>query len=474
VIIALLPLAYTEIYENGQINTQVSAARGNVLAVAEICSNYPQTYFLPFQFNPFFVKLIGSHANDIDAHLYQFSKCGYAEDGVGISLAAIGVVGVGGIVLHREWLNKRKTKLRTILSYPTSLVLGGISLAGLFAVLVGLPPLHILRIPTPSYILVTITSTWRVFAREYVDVNLCITVLFAIFLAYLVNHFRPRPKTLAILFCVLFLGIFVQYQAFPFFQGNTLAKFNYKTIPSAYTYIKNNKSIKTLAEYPMEPTMQSSSNLYYLTMQVIYKKPLRNSALSDGPGEMLDASIRNLNDPQTVPVLHALGINTVVVHGLTAGQVAQIPYLKVIYSETNVNAYRLLDNSRGLLVIAKIVGAPTPQRMLQFNSTLPVNEDTQLLPTQWPYEVPTNTVLGVTNVLKDEPSISIPYEDCFDIKMATQGDTSQLKMIIDNKKTEMVNLTDDYKQIEVMSSKTIRLDVSNGHDMMITKLGCAD
>jgi hypothetical protein len=82
--------------------------------------------------------------------------------------------------------------------------------------------------------------------------------------------------------------------------------------------------------------------------------------------------------------------------------------------------------------------------------------------------------LGVTNVLKDEPSISIPYEDCFDIKMATQGDTSQLKMIIDNKKTEMVNLTDDYKQIEVMSSKTIRLDVSNGHDMMITKLGCAD
>jgi len=473
VVLALLPLAYAEIYQSGQINNQVGAARGSVLEAAEICSNYPQSYFLPFAYNPFYVKLVGSHANGANAYFSKYSKCGYAEDGVGLSWAAMVVICAGAIAILGDWRGKRKTGLGTTLSYPPVLVLGGVAVAGLVAVLIGLPPFHILGLPLPSRVIIHFTSTWRVFAREYVDVNLCLTVLFAAALAYFSNRFRTRPKVLVALFVVIFLGVFVQYQAFSFYRGNTVANFNYNNIPRAYNYIKNNKSIKTIAEYPMEPTSQSSSNEYYLTMQTLYKKPLRNSSLSDGPGEMLDASIRNLGDPQTVSVLHGLGISTVVVHGLTVNQVAQIPYLKVIYSETGVAAYRLLDNSKGLLVIAQIVGAPTPQKMLQFSSALPVNGATQLSPTQWPYEIPNDTVLDVVDISSAASPVAAPFEACFDIKMAGQGDTGQLNMVIDSKNTVTTNLTDSYLPVHVMANKTIKLDVTNGHNMRITGLGCS-
>lgn len=473
-VIGILPLVYIGVIEKAKIDAQVSSSRGSNLAAAHLCSNLPHEYLLPFPLSPALETVFGSYTDKAKAYLYKFSTCGVGEDAIGISAVALLVTGLGALAMSWERLNKRKTELHKVLHYPPQVVIWGAVAVGIFAALIALPPINIFGVPMLSWIILSLTSTWRIFAREYVIVNMVIVILSSVTMTYFAYHFRAKKKVLATLFVLMFVGVFIQYQAFMPFSGNTHGVFDYSKAPKAYSWIKDNKNIHALAEYPIEPVSKTSSLGYYLTMQTIHKKPLFNSSLSSGAGAVMNDAMRNIADPQTVPVLSSLGIDTVVIHGSTPEEVAKIPYLKVIYSAENVNPHTLLENAKGLLVIAQIVGAPQPSRMLQFDRTLPINGLIQKDAVSWWYEIPSGTTFKVATIKGKIDKNAGPFQACFDLKIAVQGGVGKVKATIDGSKTEVFDLTDSFTTIRLSAFKTIKLEHEKGHNTQITKLGCVN
>src|SRR5690606_29981364 len=152
----------------------------------------------------------------------------------------------------------------------------------------------------------------------YVLVNFAVISLFALVLAYYADHFKKYKKVLAILLGVIFLIIFVEYQAFKPFAGNGLSTFDYnKDVSETYRWLKEQDDIHVIAEYPLERSGgESNAMAYYLSMQVYHGKKLFNGNDSASEDEMLKASIKDLSDRMTIDTLYSLGVDAVIIHGV--------------------------------------------------------------------------------------------------------------------------------------------------------------
>lgn len=91
--------------------------------------------------------------------------------------------------------------------------------------------------------------------------------------------------------------------------------------------------MKVIAEYSLDEDPQTIMPTYYLTYQKIHGKQLINSDRSVSPEAPIRQSIRNIEDPQTLPTLRALGADTVIIHGIEHG--LSVPGLTLIdYEES--------------------------------------------------------------------------------------------------------------------------------------------
>lgn len=471
------PLAAVRVIDNKQINSYVSSSRGNILIEAKDCSNLPYEYLLPSIFNPFFSHTFGKtrYQNAITSLNSNFS-CGIGEDTIGLSITALIITILGLIIFMWEKINKRKLYLTKNLDYEPRSILLSAFLIGFIAMLIGLPPIKYHGIPSPSYELLSITTTWRTLARVYVDVNISLTILFAIVLTYFSYLFKKKKKILIILFTVLTLFIFIEYQAFSPLKGDILSNFNYsRDAPKAYYWLAKQKNIKVTAEYPIETEGESDALAYYLTMQSIDHKKLFNSALPNSPQEIIRASLKNLSDPQTVPALHTLGIDTIIIHGSPASSISQIPYLKIIYTAPQ-SPFNLLSLTKTItkdnIVIAKIVNAPILPRMMELrNGEFPRNTNIIHSAIDWEYEALQNSHIDVKPITKIK-KFNNPLNLCFSIRMSLPNDSSLLTIISDGKPQSTVNINSTYKEVQASAYNYIQLHDSNGHNMEITNLGC--
>ena len=222
--------------------------------------------------------------------------CNPAEYNVGLSLTLLTVIVVGWRYvcrkrrLHRGLFAISRSGLGQ--SWITLSVIGVLT-AG---VLLGLPALLTTRqIPSPTYFLLQVTQIWRTFSREYVVVNIAVVTLAAIGLYFLAQTLKDRSRVKYGVFALLFLGIFVEYQAFTPLSGSATT-FSYETdAPAIYQWARTQSDIQHVAVYPIIPIGEGGDPLLYaITMQTIDQKQLLNSTVGNSPQDALHLSLRDL------------------------------------------------------------------------------------------------------------------------------------------------------------------------------------
>lgn len=482
-VVLIAPIVYIMTTQSSQINSAVAGTRDNILNEARAYSSMPIEYLLPFTDSPVF-RIFGSYEKQIHDSLYIFSNGNISEDTVGLSLAMLSVIILFGVIIIWEKLQYRRLYISKLLRYDARYVIWVTVAVGVTAGIMALPPVHILGVPLPSLILLMLTSTWRVISREYVVVNIATTVLFVVALVYFDHALRLKRITKGVLYVLLFLFIFVQYQTYHPFQGLESAKFSYSNAPAGYSWLKDQKNIKAIAEYPIEKATESDAHGYYLSMQIVHKKALLNSAVVNSPDDPVRSSIKSLSDPQTIPTLNSLGIDAVVIHGVDPAEVAKIPHLTVVYQGVHGHDARTpgsLAITKDILVIARIAdSAPSPNDSIQFLNNLPLNRSIQLSVIDWQYEIPTGTEIAVRrlpgNNSHRQTSESKTAEICLMARTAAQGDSSQLLLKDARGIINTITLNDQYTSVRLTENinDTIKLISNNGHNMRITRIGCLE
>lgn len=473
----LMPLVYIIFKNSNQINSSVAALRGNILFEAKSCSNLPHEYALPFVLHPVFERVFGKtdYINMIDS-LHSGFTCGIGEDTVGISIIVLTITGLGMIVFGWEQINRRKLKLK--LGYDEKIFIVGIIGVAIVAGLIALPPIKILGVvPTPSYLLIEITTTWRTLTRMYVPVNFAVITLFSVILVFVADNFKKYRKTLKILFILIFFIIFVEYQAFKPFIGNKLSTFSYKTdVPEAYTWLRDQQDIKVIAEYPMEKTGgESNAMAYYLSMQNVHKKKLFNGNDPLSYEENLRSSLKDVSDTQTLGVLSALGIDTVVIHGVPEEQIAAINGLQIIHVQPqapfNILAFTPLVKN-DVTIIARVTAAPQ-YSMLYLKEGFVRNATIIRSGADWEYEAINNSQFEIVPL---PGSNTVPQGDiinCFEVRLSGDSNLVATGTLTSNEgEKTTVELSATYKEVKVYSRATINLENNKGYNMRVRNLGC--
>ncbi len=163
-----------------------------------------------------------------------------------------------------------------------------------------------LPIIMPSKLIITITSAWRVFGRLYSLVSIGAITLAGLGLVALMHRYPTKRYVIAAgstLLLILELGWYPYHFKVP--------TFNYASTPAVYTWLRNQEDVKAIAEYPLDEPPSGQYLADYYTFQQVSGKPMLNTFLPDSPQAPLRRSIVGINDPQTLPVLRALGISVV-------------------------------------------------------------------------------------------------------------------------------------------------------------------
>lgn len=481
VFVLLLPLLLTIFSSRERIAADVSGTRDNMQSFAYDCSNWVHEYFLPYPNSPL-LHLLGESEQKIRSTLYEVADCGLAEDAVGIPIIIWAVVILGLIVLLWERMMKRPTKFSTVVVYPPAYVIGAFVLALLLAIGLGLPPFQIAGIPSPSQFLISVTSNWRVVAREYMVVNIVVISLASVLLAYFHSRIKPRWIVSALVMVGSFLVIFAMYQTHNPLYRNSDSYFDYTKLAPAYSWLRNQSSIHDIVEYPIGKAAESSAEGYYLTMQSVHKKALFNSVVGASDQDLIRSSIRSLADPQSVRVLASLGIDAVVVHGVSEEVVASIPGLRVLYVSSDAPGHPFTDtreNTIDRIVIAKILPQPKNDWSIQFLDKVYANHHIQKSAVEWDYEVLSGTRIGLLPIDIRDKTVERGKESalCFRARMSVDQSTARLKAL-NSSGQEVVSLvlTDEYQDIKipVVTGDYVTVSNSINTNIRMSRIGCQE
>ena len=469
VLIFALPLAVIRFGMSEQIKGYVSGSRGDVTADAIMCSILPWDYVLPADNNWFIGKYVAPSFSEKVVALRHM--CNPAEYNVSISLAVIAVVSSGLFIFAWEKANKRRlfTKMANLDTDYKFIVIAATTLFILVSLL-ALPPL-LGNLKFPYHYLLQITDAWRIPARLYLVSNIAITVLFSVVLAYFAQHplIKAHKRLAGLCLVVLFVLVFVQYQVFTPLSGSR-ATFSYsKDISSIYTWMKDQKDIRYIAAYPMDKVGESEAIGHYVTEQHIHGKKLLNSTLPTSPQERLRFSIKDLTDPQTLPILRFLGVDTLEIHGIPQEDLAKIPGITVVKYE-----YFTSPITGGYIAIAKINEGPKQDYAVMLDNKFPLNGTIMKSAAKIEFETQQNAEMHVSDVVKDS---SKRTEDvCFEVKTADPADKDTFKVESNGRVLfGPIDIDGSYKPVAFRANEDETLTLVNGtsHNMRVNNIGCS-
>lgn len=472
-ILLLTPLIYVRIRYNKVINSSVSGVRGNVLETAMQCTNTPLDYLLPDPLNTHLVSSLG--AKYTTRNIMHRHWCGFGESRVSVSLTMLAVISLSAIIVGWEKLNRRKNNLSITMGYDPKLAVGSFLAIGLAGLILGLPP-HYYGLIMPAGIVLKFTQTWRIFAREYMVVNIAVVALFAVALHYFsqADFFKQHKYNSGGVLALIFLLIMSEYQINGPFSPPT---FNYrKDIPSVYYQVRDNNDITAIAEYPLDRSgIEHDSIVYYLTMQTVHKKKLFNSAAITDSKEALHIALKSLTDPQTLPALRALGIKYVVIHGVPPKVILDKTNQLQILGDSTPSLYSLnfvTSGGTNDTVLAKIVDGPKVKDVLVFNKGFVINLDIMRSPLDTEFETIQDAELKVTPIQGADQSDA--QKVCFDAKMSAPGDAADLTVSVDGVPQTTLPIDGTFETVSVMAKEgdTIRLHNSKGYNLRLHNLGC--
>jgi hypothetical protein len=296
-------------------------------------------------------------------------------------------------------------------------------------------------------------------------------------LAFVAANFKQYKKILRIGFALIFLVIFVEYQAFRPFLGNELSTFSYKDdVPVVYRWLSEQKDLHEIAEYPLERAGgESNAMAYYLSMQVAHKKVLFNGNISAVYEESLRNSLKDISDAQTQSVLYSLGVDAVIIHGVDEQVIRKIPGLEVLYSAPqpsfSILAFTpLVKNDTA--VVVRITNQKAVSTMLTFGSGFVRNANIIRSAADWEYEAINGSVFKILPIPGQSLKLAEPQQQCFSIKMAGDSDVADLIVDVPGVETEPIRLTSQYVRVSIFAKETIELTNSKSFNMRVKDLGC--
>jgi hypothetical protein len=298
-ILFLLPIGWIQHSQSEKIESYLTNVRGELNFEAQKFSASPYMYIVPTVNFPF----VGEHIQGIQKKLFNDdSKPGLIF--LGYSVIALSVVG-----LHSIWKDYRIKKASAKGLNQELLVGWTLVILAILAFWFSLKPNAMLfgaQINNPSSFIITLTPAWRVFGRLYAIVDIAMVILASIGL-YRITLRYPAKKF--VFFGLVMLILIFELRAFP--ATNSTDAFNYSDSPAVYSWLKTQPDIRGIAEYPLDEPPQGKFLADYYTFQTISGKPILNSFIPNSPQSGLRRSIAGINDPQTIPVLRALGIDLV-------------------------------------------------------------------------------------------------------------------------------------------------------------------
>ncbi|HUD10932.1 MAG TPA: hypothetical protein VMS08_00855 [Candidatus Saccharimonadia bacterium] len=327
--ICLTPIVLVEHYYSHTINTALSSSRNDINDETRTYSARAKEYLLPAANDPLLPASFAKYREKPSV----LHGSNFTEDTiyVGVVVLALALFGWIWLIVNR----KRSESLRELPVLFIVLVLSGGLLAG-FAT--SLQP-HVYffghRIPTPSDIIIHLTSMWRVFARLYLVVETCLVAIASIGLYLLIRHWSTKRQIATVIVIIILVGL-------DFASASRARIWKFSWVPNVYSWLSTQSQVHTIAEYPLgEPPSQSISD--YLTYQQVSGKAMINTSSSDSPERQLHLSIEGLADAQTIPVLRALGAQLVLEHHQKAGSISGLTFLRFDRAHFNTSPNQAYD-----------------------------------------------------------------------------------------------------------------------------------
>lgn len=315
-LLLISPVIYVRIAQSQHIDAVVSSSRDtNIIDEGVAYGARPWEYLLPAATSP----LTPESLRDFQFHHQHGATT--TETTLFLGYIPLLLAGVYTVYWFRKG-RRRKDRDAKKGHYATLAAMAMMVVAGVMS----LPPsFHVgpLTLYFPSWILLHLTTMWRVPARLVVVVQIGLIILAVFGLLYLLNRYRVRFRLEGVRLYTAFVAIIIvslaEYAAFNPFQREY---WTYSMTPSVYTEIKDDSKVKMIAEYPILEPPRNGAFIYYLTYQSYHQKPMINTAKASSPNKQYRESLTDIGDWQTLGALRQLGVGRVIFHESDSGSVA--------------------------------------------------------------------------------------------------------------------------------------------------------
>lgn len=324
-LVLITPMVYTRVAYSNQIDQAVKNSRdSDIMQEGLVYGARPWEYFFPSTYNPLLPDKLKQFKYD---HQHGSNP---AETTLYVGLVPTGLTLWFLVMYFRKKLEKDAISSRVDLGLIVSVTASLVVIAGLLSLL---PRASIfgLEFHFPSELLLSLTSMWRVPARLIVIVQIGLAIFSALALTVIISRLSGRKVLRFVVIGGLIVASFLEFLSYnPFDRWY----WGYDKIPSTYAEVKDNPSVKRIAEYPMLDPPRNYAFIYYLTYQSYHRKQMINSAKVNSPMKSYRESIADVDDWQTPGVLKQLGVDRVLVHSSGASS-TKSPYLDAITSSSD-------------------------------------------------------------------------------------------------------------------------------------------
>lgn len=167
---------------------------------------------------------------------------------------------------------------------------------------------------------------WRVLARFFIPMH----IFFVVFAALVLNGIyryalKDRKKSLRI-GLVVFVIVFT---AFEYLTTYNTPSFDFTKMPSGYTWLKQQKDIKVVAELPMVDALDGMTG-QYVTAQIVHGKKLVN--MKEPSANRLNNAIGGADNPEAINLAYDRGAQAVITHDQKC--LTQPSWGKLLYDES--------------------------------------------------------------------------------------------------------------------------------------------
>lgn len=326
-LILVSPVIYIRITQSKHIESVVGDSRGSdIMEEGRAYSSRPWDFVLPAHTNPLLPSAV-KEFQDSHQHGSNYGESTLFLGFTSITLASVYIVYWFLRGRLRKGIEYRKQQLATLIASMLVLVGGLMSLP---------PSVHIgpIVLYFPSWLLLSLTTMWRVPARFFELLQIGLVILAVFGFLYIIQRYKERlgGKKLYIVYGLVFLFSMIEFATINPFHRTYWTQ---SMIPSVYSEVKNSKDVHTIAEYPMLDPPRNYVFIFYLSYQSYYQKSMINSAKVGSSTKEYRESMADLSDWQTPGALKRLNVGRVLVHGNTDGDVLSQSFDKLERSYDN-------------------------------------------------------------------------------------------------------------------------------------------